>query len=185
MWSDGPATFDGTYYQIDEGTEQPTAGTGPASPIAIGGSGPRMLRLVAKYADAWNVEITSRNRGPPIEEKIGHLGGGTSTRPAVPRTTSNTPGWATAWSPTPSSASTNSSNACCRSPAPRPTRTSELTTAEEAREHGDYFIGTPAEVAEQIEAVADLGFERFQLMFIDYPSLEGLRLFADEVMPRV
>jgi hypothetical protein len=61
----------------------------------------------------------------------------------------------------------------------------ELTTVEEGREHGDYFMGTPAGVSEQIAEKRELGFERFQPIFVDWPSLDGLRLFADEVMGTV
>jgi len=184
MWSDGPATFDGTYYQIDEAPNNPPPVQDPHPPIMIGGSGPRMLRLVAKYADAWNVEITSRNRGPPIEEKIGHLERYLDEAGRSPDDVEYT--WLGHCLVADSQQRVDELlERVLPVPSASPDQDFELTTAEEAREHGDYFIGTPAEVAEQIEAVADLGFERFQLMFIDYPSLEGLRLFADEVMPRV
>jgi len=45
------------------------------------------------------------------------------------------------------------------------------------------LIGTPAQVAEQIEGIRDLGFEKLQLMFLDFPDHRGMELFGDEVAP--
>lgn len=60
----------------------------------------------------------------------------------------------------------------------------QLSNAEEAIKKGDFIIGTPAEVAEQIGAVRDLGFHKLQLMFLDFPELDGIKLFGDEVLPQ-
>jgi alkanesulfonate monooxygenase SsuD/methylene tetrahydromethanopterin reductase-like flavin-dependent oxidoreductase (luciferase family) len=46
------------------------------------------------------------------------------------------------------------------------------------------LIGTPAEVAEHIAGIRDIGFEKLQLMFLDFPDTTGIELFADEVMPQ-
>jgi alkanesulfonate monooxygenase SsuD/methylene tetrahydromethanopterin reductase-like flavin-dependent oxidoreductase (luciferase family) len=61
--------------------------------------------------------------------------------------------------------------------------TEYLADADEAREKGDFFLGTPAEVAEQLDTVRDLGFDRVQLFFLDYPGGDGMELFGDEVVP--
>jgi len=58
----------------------------------------------------------------------------------------------------------------------------QLSTAEDARERGSMLIGTPSQVAEQIEGIHDLGFDKLQLMFLDFPETRGMELFADEVM---
>jgi alkanesulfonate monooxygenase SsuD/methylene tetrahydromethanopterin reductase-like flavin-dependent oxidoreductase (luciferase family) len=53
---DGATDFAGDYYRVTEAVNRPRgprAATG-GSPILIGGSGPRMMRLTARYADAWN-----------------------------------------------------------------------------------------------------------------------------------
>jgi len=49
----------------------------------------------------------------------------------------------------------------------------------------DWLVGTPETVAQQIRAYTDLGIRHFMLWFLDYPSLDGLRLFASQVMPRM
>jgi alkanesulfonate monooxygenase SsuD/methylene tetrahydromethanopterin reductase-like flavin-dependent oxidoreductase (luciferase family) len=48
----------------------------------------------------------------------------------------------------------------------------------------EFFIGTPDRVAERVAEFVDLGVRHFMLWFMDFPSLEGMRLFAREVMPR-
>jgi alkanesulfonate monooxygenase SsuD/methylene tetrahydromethanopterin reductase-like flavin-dependent oxidoreductase (luciferase family) len=48
----------------------------------------------------------------------------------------------------------------------------------------EFFIGTPDRVAERVREFVDLGVSHFMLWFMDFPSLEGMRLFAREVMPR-
>jgi alkanesulfonate monooxygenase SsuD/methylene tetrahydromethanopterin reductase-like flavin-dependent oxidoreductase (luciferase family) len=59
----------------------------------------------------------------------------------------------------------------------------QLSNREDAMEKGDFLIGTPNEVIEQIEAVRELGFSKLQLMFLDFPDHDGIELFGDEVLP--
>lgn len=46
-------TFDGKYYRLEDAPCDPKPVQSPL-PLLIGGTGPRMLRLVARYADEWN-----------------------------------------------------------------------------------------------------------------------------------
>ncbi len=46
------------------------------------------------------------------------------------------------------------------------------------------FIGTPDEVATRIEQYIRLGVQHFILRFVDFPRLDGARLFVEEVLPR-
>ncbi len=67
---EGVTDFQGEYYAVHRVVNQPR---GPRSalggpPILIGGTGPRMLRLTARYADAWNDDF---HRDPAIV--AGHL----------------------------------------------------------------------------------------------------------------
>lgn len=53
----GQVDFEGTYYQARECELRPRGPRPQGPPILVGTTGPRMLRLVARYADAWNVDL--------------------------------------------------------------------------------------------------------------------------------
>ncbi len=51
-------TFEGEHYQLLDAPFQPKSLQSPRLPLLIGSTGPRMMRLVARYADLWNVIAT-------------------------------------------------------------------------------------------------------------------------------
>ena len=60
------ATFDGRYYQVKDAPFRPGPVQKPRPPLTLGAHGPRMLRVVARYADRWNSygtveELRARN----------------------------------------------------------------------------------------------------------------------------
>ena len=56
MLRNGRTSHDGAYFSADDAIIQPRGPLGATggSPILVGSSGHKMLRLMAKYADAWN-----------------------------------------------------------------------------------------------------------------------------------
>ena len=56
------ATYDGRYYQILDAPFEPKPVNGRL-PLMIGASGPKMLRLTARYADIWNARGTPEEAG--------------------------------------------------------------------------------------------------------------------------
>jgi len=55
MWSDDEGPYEGKYYQLAETICRPRPIQSPRPPILLGGTGEKKtLRLVARYADAWN-----------------------------------------------------------------------------------------------------------------------------------
>jgi F420-dependent oxidoreductase-like protein len=57
-------TFDGAHYQLLDAPFEPKPLQRPHMPLVIGGSGPRMLRLAARYADIWNAVGTPDEVAP-------------------------------------------------------------------------------------------------------------------------
>ncbi|WP_072689123.1 LLM class F420-dependent oxidoreductase [Rhodococcus marinonascens] len=55
--------FDGKYYQIKGLKGSPRPRQGPRPPIAVGGGGPKMLALAAKYADIISVATPTSKEG--------------------------------------------------------------------------------------------------------------------------
>jgi probable F420-dependent oxidoreductase len=51
---EGHVDFQGKYYQVNNCVLRPRGPSKAGPPILIGAKGPRMLQLVARYADAWN-----------------------------------------------------------------------------------------------------------------------------------
>ena len=48
----------------------------------------------------------------------------------------------------------------------------------------EFLIGTPDVIVDRLKEYTSLGVDHFMLWFMDFPSLDGIRLFAEEVMPR-
>ena len=61
------SSFDGTYYQLRGARSRPSSVQKPRPPLLLGAFGPRMLKVVATYADTWNAfgtpaEMRERNQ---------------------------------------------------------------------------------------------------------------------------
>lgn len=182
MFTEEAPTFDGAHYAIDGAFNEPGPIRTPKPPIVLGGGSPRALKLTAKYADEWNVEISGRNRGPSVEFKAEKLDEYLESEGRDPDEVRRS------WLAHVLVRETEDDlDAVCEEIFPLPWGEEEdiedELTAENAWEKGQLLIGTPNEVIERIEGIADLGFDRLQLMFMDYPDTTGIELFADEVMP--
>lgn len=65
---DGQVDFVGQYYQVQDCVLRPRGPRPHGPPIMIGSTGPRMVRLAARYADSWNAwasEIKNSPAGMP------------------------------------------------------------------------------------------------------------------------
>ena len=55
MWTEHRPSFTGRFYRIDGALNVPKPEQSPTPTIMIGGQGPRMMRVIARRADAWNI----------------------------------------------------------------------------------------------------------------------------------
>src|SRR5205085_8562231 len=72
LWSQAPASFEGKYYRIENAFCEPRPD--PIPPLLIGGGGEQLtLRMVAKYADWWNIPGgTAANYAHKLDVLRGH-----------------------------------------------------------------------------------------------------------------
>ncbi|MEE6177314.1 TIGR03560 family F420-dependent LLM class oxidoreductase [Mycobacterium sp. 050134] len=55
LWTEESVTFKGTFFNLQDAFCAPKPLQRPHPPIAIGGTEPKMLRVVARHADMWNM----------------------------------------------------------------------------------------------------------------------------------
>jgi len=184
MFTEEEPAFDGDHYTIAGARNEPKPIQEPHPPIVIGGGGPRMLRLAARHADEWNTEISARARGPPIEYKVEKFEEYLDEAGRDPDSVERS------WLGHVLVCEDDETvEAYCDRIFPLPwgeesdMADEQLSNAADAREKGDFLIGTPAEVAAGIEHIRDLGFTKLQCLFLDFPATDGIELFGDEVAP--
>jgi F420-dependent oxidoreductase-like protein len=71
MWAGDETPYRGKYYQLDRPLNSPQAVQKPHPPILIGGTGERKTpRLVAHYADAWNIPNVPMLGDEQVQRKL-------------------------------------------------------------------------------------------------------------------
>jgi len=74
---DDVTSFDGAYYQLRDAPFRPAPVQRPRPPLTLGAHGPKMLRIVAEYADRWNSFDTVaeiRQRNATLDEQCAAVG---------------------------------------------------------------------------------------------------------------
>jgi alkanesulfonate monooxygenase SsuD/methylene tetrahydromethanopterin reductase-like flavin-dependent oxidoreductase (luciferase family) len=159
MWTDAPATFKGTYYQIQDAYCEPRPDPQPI--VMIGGDGEqRTLRAVAELADWWNAVTRPlpvlRHKLSVLEQHCRDVGRDyASIRKTLTRTVFLSSDGAEA-----------RRRAGARLDSPNPP-----------------FAGEPAELIDSLNEQVELGFDLFQMVFAGFPDTADLELFVDKVMP--
>jgi alkanesulfonate monooxygenase SsuD/methylene tetrahydromethanopterin reductase-like flavin-dependent oxidoreductase (luciferase family) len=161
LWTESPASYAGTYYRIENAYCEPRPD--PMPPLLIGGGGEqRTLRLVAQYADWWNIPGgTAANYAHKLDVLRRHCTAVDRDYNSILKT----------WS------------AEAIAVAETEAEARRITAASPYDR--DAIVGTPAQVAEQMQAFVDLGVEYFIVRLVDFPDTRGIELFVQEVMPRL
>ncbi|MFC5950420.1 TIGR03621 family F420-dependent LLM class oxidoreductase [Pseudonocardia lutea] len=73
VWSDGPFSYQGTYYQLDELVQEPKPVQKPFPKLLLPGGGPKMLALAGKVADYVNLTLQVRADGSGVRASDGGL----------------------------------------------------------------------------------------------------------------
>jgi alkanesulfonate monooxygenase SsuD/methylene tetrahydromethanopterin reductase-like flavin-dependent oxidoreductase (luciferase family) len=152
LWTQETVTFQGRHYAVTAAHCEPKPD--PLPPILVGVQGPRLLQIVARYADDWNAAWLSpadyRQRLAVFEEACRQVG----RDPAHIRRS---------WF-----------GRCTCVPSERAA----------ASLHGRGLLGTPDQIAAQIQAYIDLGVEYFLLGSWELDDRQTVELLAQEVFPR-
>ena len=70
LWTEERTNFEGRYYRMKDAIGNPKPVQKPHPPIWIGASGETTMRLVARYADVWNIAGGDPSRAGELTEKL-------------------------------------------------------------------------------------------------------------------
>jgi F420-dependent oxidoreductase-like protein len=70
LWTHERATYHGKHYRIDDAVCAPKPAQKPHPPIWVGGSGPRVMRLAARYADGFDLGRRGPSGAPLTSEEM-------------------------------------------------------------------------------------------------------------------
>lgn len=173
LWQEEQVTFQGKHYRVVHACCEPRPD--PLPVIMIGGSRPRMLRLIARSADWWNVSWYSIDMARQANWSNSLWTGIDDYKTQVreceracaevgrdPATLLRT------WYGPCICASTE--------------REIQLINAKQIRTNQG-FVGTPARVIEQMQQFIDAGVSYFMLNCADFPDLTTLETLVNEVLP--
>jgi F420-dependent oxidoreductase-like protein len=183
LWGDGPASYDGEYYQLKDAQCFPKPVQSPP-PLIVGGGGERRtLRIVAKHATEWNavgVTVESyQHKRAVLEEHCAAVGRDPST---IVHSQMN--GFII-----------GRDRAGVRAHLARIADMSFMI-GDQLEQQGDdalleglrgrgWLIGTPGEFVEQLGALEEAGLSRFMLQHLALDDYETLELIASDVLPQV
>jgi alkanesulfonate monooxygenase SsuD/methylene tetrahydromethanopterin reductase-like flavin-dependent oxidoreductase (luciferase family) len=165
MWTQEQATFAGTYYRVKEACCEPKPEPRPT--IMVGAFRPKMLRLTARHADWWNVSSTGIEAYRTYCQEFERACQETGRDPATVRRT---------WG----------GGCVC---APTPVGVANLAAGRlrmgeaYAYQVGEDFVGTPAQIIEQMQPFVELGVDYFMLDCGGFPRLTTVELLVHEVLP--
>jgi alkanesulfonate monooxygenase SsuD/methylene tetrahydromethanopterin reductase-like flavin-dependent oxidoreductase (luciferase family) len=182
LQSDEPISYEGQFYQLRGAILHPRPQRPGGPPILVGGRGPRRtLPLVARYANIWNATRLTSDEFRALSAKLDDLLRAAGREPHAVKRTVMAPIY------------------CWRDTAELERRVQRFRQlfAERADMPLDalldnlraffpnLIVGTPKEVANQIQHYADAGVDELIIQWIAVEDLEGLQVLAEHVLPQV
>jgi alkanesulfonate monooxygenase SsuD/methylene tetrahydromethanopterin reductase-like flavin-dependent oxidoreductase (luciferase family) len=153
LWTEKQVTYTGRYFSVNGAYCEPQPD--PIPSILIGGTGARMLNLVARYADGWNAAWIGpeeyRQRDALLEQKCRSMGR----------------------DPVQIQRSWFGRCVCVESEK-------EASTLQ-----GRGLLGTPEQIVEQLQAYVQLGIQCFMLGNRSLSDMTTVELLAREVLPNI
>jgi len=177
MWRDDKPTYKGKYYQIDDATCLPRPIKHGGPPVIVGAVGPRMLKAVAEVGDGWNL-----GDDPTIDvykEKLAVVNQACSELGRDPNSVMKT------WDGHVIIGKNQREFEELATSLKKHKATDKIGTTQliPSNIFEDCIAGTPDACIEKIKRFAAIGVSHFSLWFLDYPHFEGIKLFAEQVIP--
>ena len=180
LWTGEKVSFDGEYYQLDGAQSRPRPTRGDKVPTMIGGGGEkRTLRLVAEYADEWNITPATRDvyahklevlkqHCDDVGRDIGSIRRSIMLGHLIGRNDDELRQRASVFKEV--------------FAAMADLEPDEIISRYKER---GMLVGTPEQIVKEINLRAEQGIERIMLQTHDQTDMEALELFASEVMPHI
>ena len=183
MWTNQSFTYTGKYYRVKEAICMPKPIQKPHPRIWLAGSGEKLaLRIVAQYADGWNVgQISPEEYVRKLDVIRAHCSSVGTDYSRIeksfeafllitdkPSDLENVVKW---------------SNWFAEVEAETKEGKPAVGTLEAMKR--PYILGSVREVTEHVSEYVKAGVQHFMIYFLDYPSMNSMRLLAEEVVPSV
>ncbi len=163
LWTEGRVTWEGEHYGVYDCIVSPKPD--PVPPVMVGGGGEKLtLRVAAKHGDWWNFQGGSIDY---FTHKLNVLKGHCET---VGRDFNEI---------------TQSWSASCVAIADTEEKAEEIARKSPFFSEEGAIYGTPDQLIQAFKEREAAGCHHFQLRFADFPSTEGIKRFAKEVLPHV
>jgi alkanesulfonate monooxygenase SsuD/methylene tetrahydromethanopterin reductase-like flavin-dependent oxidoreductase (luciferase family) len=165
VWTQERATFEGKHYRVKDAYCEPRPD--PTPPIMVGAFGPKMLRLTARHADWWNVSSTPIEKYREYVQELERACEEVGREPGTMRRS---------WCGGCVCALTEQEVA-------RLAKARSQASEDFAYDPGEDFMGTPAQLIEQMQPFVELGVDLFMLDCGGFPELTTVELLINEVLP--
>lgn len=158
LWKGEKSTFTGTHHSIKDAYCQPKPEPEPS--IMLASSQPKMMRLCAQYADWWHTPATDPAK---LKEQLTALDKACEALGRDPATLKRT---------------LSLDDIYC---APNEKELRALTSNRQINDED--IVGTPAQIIERLQELADLGISYFMFRAGGFPQLASLETLVHEVVP--
>jgi len=168
LWTENHVSYDGQYFQLKDATSEPKPLQRPHPPVWIGGDSVAIRRVVAEVGDGWIPVLPTPKELASgvleIKEIMKHVG----REPQRLRVAYGGSGCALI---------AEDKGAVKKLAEPL------IRSMKKPEEASNCLIGTPEQCIKKIEQYQNAGTQKIVAGFYDFPSLKGLRLFAETVIP--
>ncbi len=167
LWRNDTFTYNGDYYSVSDAACKPHPVQQPHPPIMVGGGGEEFtLRIAAQHADTWNYHGTTEL----LEHKLTVLKDHCDTYNRDYGTIEKS------WFGRCLIRESESEVEEVLEKVPR-------FREENFEKDEHHLVGTPEKVIREIREYNSIGFDEIVVEFIDFPEVDGAKLFAEEVIP--